>query len=65
MQELPVTDPDHHTDELTYSDVVYLNTVGGDSATEQNSTTSWNAQVTINNTVLLFKVDTGADNCYV
>ena len=43
VQELTVNDPDHHTDELTFSDVVYLNTVGGDSATEQNSTTSWNA----------------------
>jgi len=61
MQELAVTDPDHHTDELTYSDTVSLNTVGDDSTTEQNSTTSWNVQVTISNTVLLFKVDTGAD----
>ena len=61
VQDLTVTDPDHHTDKLTFSDVVYLNTVGGDSATEQNSTTSWNVQVAINNKVLLFKVDTGAD----
>ena len=61
VQELTVNDPDHHTDEPTFSNVVYLNTVGGDSATEQNSTTSWNVQVAINNKVLLFKVDTGAD----
>ena len=40
MQGLTVTEPDRHTDELTYLDAVYLNTVEGNSATEQNSTTS-------------------------
>ena len=37
MQKLTVNDPDHHTDELTYLGAVYLNIVGGDSVTEQNS----------------------------
>ena len=42
-------------------DVVYLNTVGDDTTSQKNATTTWNVQVTINKMVLLFKVDTGAE----
>ena len=61
MQELTTTDLTDHTDELLYSDVVYLNTVGDDTTFHKNATTTWNVQVTINKMVLLFKVDTGAE----
>ena len=61
MQELTTTDLTDHTDELLYSDVVYLNTVGDDTTPHKNATTTWNVQVTINKMVLLFKVDTGAE----
>ena len=61
MQELTTTDQNDHTEELLYSDVVYLNTVGDDTTSQKNATTTWNVQVTINKMVLLFKVDTGAE----
>ena len=61
MQELTTTDLTDHTDELLYSDVVYLNTVGDDTTSHKNATTTWNVQVTINKMVLLFKVDTSAE----
>ena len=61
MQELTTTDLTDHTDELLYSDIVYLNTVGDDTTSHKNATTTWNVQVTINKMVLLFKVDTGAE----
>ena len=61
MQELTTTDQTDHTDELLYSDVVYLNTVGDDTTSHKNATTTWNVQVTINKMVLLFKVDTRAE----
>ena len=61
MHELTTTDVTDHTDEVLYSDVVYLNTVGDDTTSHKNVTTTWNMQVTINKMVLLFKVDTGAE----
>ena len=40
MQELTTTDLTGHTDELLYSDVVYLNTVGDDTTSHKNATTT-------------------------
>ena len=61
LKDSCTSDLTEHTDELLYSDVVHLNTVGDDTTSHKNATTTWNVQVTINKMVLLFKVDTGAE----
>ena len=56
MQELTTSDQDHHSDELFYSNVVYLNTISDDITTyNYMECTGDNKQNT-----LLFKVDTCA-----
>ena len=56
-------DQNDHTEELLYSDVVYLNTVGDDTTSQKNATITWNVQVTINKMVFLFKVDRCRSYC--
>ena len=47
-----------HPDDTFDPDTVFLNTINGDS---KDSGTSWNVMITIANTQISFKVDTGAE----
>ena len=57
MDTLTTTESDH-PDDAFVPDIVFLNTVDGDS---KDSGTSWNVMITIAKTQISFKVDTGAE----
>ena len=57
MDTQTTTESDH-PDDTFIPDIVFLNTVDGDS---KESGISWNVVITTANTQITFKVDTGAE----